>query len=107
MADLGIRHYRFSFSWTRLLPGGFAGTAVNPEGVAHYNRWGRAVGVGLRGFRLLPAGLPGRRSTPKAWRTTTGAMRPAPRCQPGRCCRGRLDRNRMLPTDLCSPGWIA
>lgn len=36
MASLGIRHYRFSFSWTRLIPDGDGG--VNPLGIAYYNR---------------------------------------------------------------------
>jgi len=29
---------RFSFSWTRILPGGFAGTVPNPLGIEHYNK---------------------------------------------------------------------
>jgi beta-glucosidase len=36
MRDLGIRHYRFSFSWPRLLPAGRG--ASNPEGVRFYNK---------------------------------------------------------------------
>jgi beta-glucosidase len=36
MAELGLTHYRFSTSWTRLLP---AGTGkVNPKGLAFYDR---------------------------------------------------------------------
>jgi beta-glucosidase len=38
MADLGIKHYRFSVSWSRVLPDGGAGTAVNREGVDFYNK---------------------------------------------------------------------
>ncbi|GBF90818.1 beta-glucosidase-like [Raphidocelis subcapitata] len=38
MARLGIRHYRLSLSWSRLLPQGGAGTPVSPEGLAFYNR---------------------------------------------------------------------
>jgi hypothetical protein len=38
MASLGIKHYRLSLSWSRLLPQGGSGTPVNPEGLAFYNR---------------------------------------------------------------------
>lgn len=38
MSDLGIKHYRFSFSWSRILPQGGEGTEVNLEGVGFYNR---------------------------------------------------------------------
>ena len=38
MKKLGVKNYRFSFSWTRILPGGAVGTPVNPEGIAFYNR---------------------------------------------------------------------
>uniref|UniRef100_A0A383WHZ0 beta-glucosidase n=1 Tax=Tetradesmus obliquus TaxID=3088 RepID=A0A383WHZ0_TETOB len=37
MRELGIKHYRFSFSWNRILPQGGKGTPVNPEGIAFYN----------------------------------------------------------------------
>lgn len=33
MRRMGIKHYRFSFSWNRLFPQGKAGTPINPEGV--------------------------------------------------------------------------
>ncbi|NLG58166.1 MAG: family 1 glycosylhydrolase, partial [Clostridiales bacterium] len=36
MARMGIRHYRFSVSWPRLLPEGTG--AVNQKGVDHYKR---------------------------------------------------------------------
>lgn len=36
MADMGIDAYRFSISWSRILPNGVG--AVNPEGVAFYRR---------------------------------------------------------------------
>jgi beta-glucosidase len=36
MAELGIRHYRFSTAWTRLLPEGTG--RVNPKGLAFYDR---------------------------------------------------------------------
>lgn len=36
MKKLGIRSYRFSFSWPRILPNGTG--AVNPEGIAYYKR---------------------------------------------------------------------
>ncbi|CAF88114.1 unnamed protein product, partial [Tetraodon nigroviridis] len=35
--QLGLTHYRLSFSWARLLPDGTTGT-VNPKGVQYYNR---------------------------------------------------------------------
>ena len=37
MASLGIKHYRFSIAWPRVVPGGRRGSEVNPEGVAFYN----------------------------------------------------------------------
>lgn len=36
MARLGVKNYRFSLSWPRILPQGVG--AVNEEGVAFYNR---------------------------------------------------------------------
>ena len=36
MKDLGIRHYRFSVSWPRVLPEGRGG--INPAGLAYYDR---------------------------------------------------------------------
>ncbi len=36
MADLHIRHYRFSISWSRIFPLGTG--AINPAGVAYYDR---------------------------------------------------------------------
>eukprot|EP00252_Welwitschia_mirabilis_P019735 TRINITY_DN4652_c0_g1_i1.p1 TRINITY_DN4652_c0_g1~~TRINITY_DN4652_c0_g1_i1.p1 ORF type:complete len:228 (+),score=14.24 TRINITY_DN4652_c0_g1_i1:321-1004(+) len=36
MASLGIKSYRFSISWTRILPDGRG--AVNQKGIDHYNR---------------------------------------------------------------------
>lgn len=36
MAELGIRHYRFSVSWPRIVPGGTG--AVNPKGLDFYHR---------------------------------------------------------------------
>jgi beta-glucosidase len=36
MADLGIKHYRFSISWPRVMPGGRG--AVNERGVEFYSR---------------------------------------------------------------------
>lgn len=35
MAELGIKHYRFSFSWARLIPDGIG--AVNPKGIQFYS----------------------------------------------------------------------
>lgn len=34
MADLGFKAYRFSVSWSRVLPNG--GTQINPKGIAYY-----------------------------------------------------------------------
>lgn len=36
MADLGLQAYRFSFSWSRILPGGIG--EVNSKGIAFYDR---------------------------------------------------------------------
>jgi len=36
MADLGVKHYRFSISWSRVIPDGRG--AVNPKGVDFYKR---------------------------------------------------------------------
>jgi beta-glucosidase len=33
MKSMGIKHYRFSFSWNRIFPEGRAGSPINPEGV--------------------------------------------------------------------------
>ncbi|GBF87897.1 glycoside hydrolase family 1 [Raphidocelis subcapitata] len=38
MKEMGVKHYRFSISWNRVLPGGGRGSAVNPAGVDFYNR---------------------------------------------------------------------
>jgi beta-glucosidase len=37
MASYGAKVYRMSISWTRLVPGGFAGSPVNQAAVDHYN----------------------------------------------------------------------
>ncbi|KAL6280949.1 hypothetical protein ACE6H2_017830 [Prunus campanulata] len=36
--DLGVNSYRFSISWTRILPNGSLSGGINQEGVDHYNR---------------------------------------------------------------------
>ena len=36
MKELGIKSYRFSFSWSRLLPEGTG--RLNPEGIAYYHK---------------------------------------------------------------------
>lgn len=36
LKELGASHYRFSISWPRILPRGFA-NEINPEGVQYYN----------------------------------------------------------------------
>lgn len=35
----GATTYRMSISWTRIVPEGFAGTAINKKGVEHYNQF--------------------------------------------------------------------
>jgi beta-glucosidase len=35
MAKYGLKHYRFSIAWNRIMPTGVA--PVNPEGIAYYN----------------------------------------------------------------------
>jgi beta-glucosidase len=36
MAELGVKHYRFSLAWPRIHPNG--GTTVNPRGIDFYHR---------------------------------------------------------------------
>jgi beta-glucosidase/6-phospho-beta-glucosidase/beta-galactosidase len=36
MKQLGLKHFRLSISWPRLLPGGRKGSAVNPDAVRFY-----------------------------------------------------------------------
>lgn len=36
LSDLGVKHYRFSIAWPRILPMGYG--KVNPEGIQFYNR---------------------------------------------------------------------
>mmetsp|Transcript_22612 Transcript_22612/g.50153 ORF Transcript_22612/g.50153 Transcript_22612/m.50153 type:complete len:510 (+) Transcript_22612:75-1604(+) len=38
MKDLGLKAYRFSIAWPRVLPNGTTGGGINQEGVAFYNR---------------------------------------------------------------------
>lgn len=37
MKDLGMDSYRFSISWTRILPGGHLSGGINEEGIRYYN----------------------------------------------------------------------
>ncbi|XP_078588140.1 lactase/phlorizin hydrolase-like [Branchiostoma floridae x Branchiostoma japonicum] len=37
MADLGLKYYRFSLSWTRIFPDGTLASGPNEAGVAYYN----------------------------------------------------------------------
>jgi beta-glucosidase len=43
MRSLGIKHYRFSISWPRLIPQGARGSAVSPDGVRFYKDLVRAL----------------------------------------------------------------
>jgi beta-glucosidase len=43
MQSLGITAHRFSISWSRLVPGGKAGSPVSPEGVRFYQNLARAM----------------------------------------------------------------
>lgn len=38
MKDLGLKHFRFSLAWGRILPGGTLASGVSKEGVAFYNK---------------------------------------------------------------------
>lgn len=38
MKELGIKHYRFSISWSRIVPFGIAGSEVNPHGLEFYDK---------------------------------------------------------------------
>ena len=37
LAAIGVPHYSFSISWTRILPFGVPGSPINQEGINHYN----------------------------------------------------------------------
>lgn len=37
LKELGVDYYRFSLSWSRILPTGFD-NFINPEGIAYYNK---------------------------------------------------------------------
>ncbi|KAL6874366.1 hypothetical protein ACP4OV_013386 [Aristida adscensionis] len=37
MKDMGVDAYRFSISWTRILPNGTLGSGINREGIRYYN----------------------------------------------------------------------
>ncbi|KAJ3666409.1 hypothetical protein Zmor_001851 [Zophobas morio] len=36
LKDLGVNYYRFSLSWSRIIPLGIAGSPVNPAGIVYY-----------------------------------------------------------------------
>jgi beta-glucosidase/6-phospho-beta-glucosidase/beta-galactosidase len=38
MAAMGLKHYRFSISWARVVPTGVAADGVNEAGLAFYDR---------------------------------------------------------------------
>lgn len=49
MARLGIKNYRMSIAWARIIPGGVAGSPVNAAGVAWYRRFIKALlAAGIR-----------------------------------------------------------
>jgi beta-glucosidase len=37
MKDMGVDAYRFSISWTRILPNGSLSGGINREGISYYN----------------------------------------------------------------------
>jgi len=39
MKEAGIKHYRMSIQWTRVLPGGVAGSPINFKAVEHYRKF--------------------------------------------------------------------
>jgi beta-glucosidase/6-phospho-beta-glucosidase/beta-galactosidase len=51
MKSLGIKHYRLSISWPRVIPGGTAGSPVNEAGIAFY----RNLIKGLLDAGITPA----------------------------------------------------
>ncbi|KAF6266054.1 putative beta-glucosidase [Scenedesmus sp. NREL 46B-D3] len=51
MQRLGVKHYRFSVAWARIIPGGVAGSAVNMAGV----NWYRTFIKGLLEAGIRPA----------------------------------------------------
>ena len=36
---MGVKNYRFSLSWSRLLPNGTSKGGLNKKGIEHYNKW--------------------------------------------------------------------
>ncbi len=43
MKKAGIKHYRLSISWPRIVPRGRVGSAINQQGVAHYRKMFEAM----------------------------------------------------------------
>ena len=37
--SMGVKNYRFSLSWSRILPNGTSKGGLNKEGIEHYNKW--------------------------------------------------------------------
>lgn len=37
--SMGVKNYRFSLSWARILPNGTSKGGLNKEGIEHYNKW--------------------------------------------------------------------
>lgn len=53
MKQLGLKHFRLSLSWPRLLPGARKGSAVNPDAVRFYGAvLDELIAAGARGWEL-------------------------------------------------------
>ncbi|KAI0263103.1 beta-glucosidase 1A [Gloeopeniophorella convolvens] len=54
LKSYGVRAYRFSISWSRIVPKGSRNSPVNPAGIAHYRKFIEAlVEAGIRPFVTL------------------------------------------------------
>lgn len=51
MKRMGVKHYRLSLAWTRIVPGGVAGSPINMEGIRFYLR----LIKGLKAAGIQPA----------------------------------------------------
>ncbi|KAK3224024.1 hypothetical protein Dsin_011049, partial [Dipteronia sinensis] len=58
MKDIGFDAYRFSISWSRILPYGNIRGGVNPQGITYYkNLINQVLSTGLRPFVTLSTGI--------------------------------------------------